>query len=86
MKRPDGSDWELGSGAFGRVVKGLRGGVQVTQTPVRSSLKCNPNTVVQFRKVVHGNKECARQHSKIKQWSAALAIAALCAPLNLQPF
>ena len=29
IKKPDGSDWELGSGAFGRVVKGLRGGVQV---------------------------------------------------------
>lgn len=29
IKRPDGSDWELGSGAFGRVVLGLRGGVQV---------------------------------------------------------
>lgn len=30
IKKPDGSDWELGSGAFGRVVKGLRGGVQVS--------------------------------------------------------
>lgn len=30
IKRPDGSDWELGHGAFGRVVKGLRAGVQVS--------------------------------------------------------
>lgn len=29
IKRPDGRDWELGSGAYGRVVKGLRAGVQV---------------------------------------------------------
>eukprot|EP00887_Chlorella_sp_A99_P003887 scaffold11.g3887.t1 len=28
MKRPDGSDWELGSGGFGRVYKALRNGVQ----------------------------------------------------------
>lgn len=27
-KRPDGSDWVLGVGSFGQVVKGLRGGVQ----------------------------------------------------------
>ncbi|DBB13762.1 TPA: hypothetical protein ACH3X3_000769 [Trebouxia sp. C0006] len=27
-KRPDGSDWVLGIGSFGQVVKGLRGGVQ----------------------------------------------------------
>ena len=26
--RPDGTPWELGSGAFGRVFRGLRGGVQ----------------------------------------------------------
>ena len=30
IKKPDGRDWELGSGAYGRVVKGLRAGVQVT--------------------------------------------------------
>jgi hypothetical protein len=28
MKRPDGSDWELGSGGFGKVFKALRNGVQ----------------------------------------------------------
>ena len=28
MKRSDGSDWELGSGNFGKVLKGMRGGVQ----------------------------------------------------------
>ena len=28
MKRPDGSDWELGSGGFGKVYKALRNGVQ----------------------------------------------------------
>jgi len=27
-KRPDGSDWELGSGGFGKVYKALRHGVQ----------------------------------------------------------
>lgn len=29
LTRPDGSDWELGEGNFGRVVKGTRDGVQV---------------------------------------------------------
>ena len=28
MKRSDGTDWELGSGNFGKVLKGMRGGVQ----------------------------------------------------------
>ncbi len=28
MKRPDGSEWELGSGGFGKVYKALRNGVQ----------------------------------------------------------
>ncbi|GAB4814550.1 hypothetical protein N2152v2_001596 [Parachlorella kessleri] len=28
MKRPDGSDWELGTGGFGKVFKALRNGVQ----------------------------------------------------------
>ncbi len=28
MKRPDGGDWELGSGGFGQVYKALRHGVQ----------------------------------------------------------
>ena len=28
MKRPDGSDWLLGSGGFGKVYKALRNGVQ----------------------------------------------------------
>jgi hypothetical protein len=28
MKTPEGEDWELGHGSFGRVVAGLRGGVQ----------------------------------------------------------
>ncbi len=28
MKRSDGSDWELGAGNFGKVLKGMRGGVQ----------------------------------------------------------
>ena len=32
IKKPDGSDWELGAGAFGRVVKGLRAGVQVLES------------------------------------------------------
>ena len=32
MRRPDGSIWELGSGGFGRVVKGVRAGVQVYPT------------------------------------------------------
>lgn len=28
MKRPDGSDWELGTGGFGKVYKAMRNGVQ----------------------------------------------------------
>jgi hypothetical protein len=28
MKRPDGSEWELGAGGFGKVYKALRNGVQ----------------------------------------------------------
>ena len=28
MKRPDGSEWELGSGGFGKVYKAWRDGVQ----------------------------------------------------------
>ncbi len=28
LKRPDGSDWQLGSGAFGVVLKAKRAGVQ----------------------------------------------------------
>ena len=31
-KRPNGRDWELGTGAFGRVVKGVRAGVQARAT------------------------------------------------------
>ena len=29
-KKPNGEDWVLGAGGYGRVVKGVRGDVQVT--------------------------------------------------------
>lgn len=35
-KRPDGSDWELGSGGFGMVYRGLRNGVQPVAVKVLS--------------------------------------------------
>lgn len=44
IKKPDGRDWELGCGAFGRVVKGLRAGVQVLPCLIREqsfALSCS---------------------------------------------
>ncbi len=36
LKRPDGSEWEVGRGGFGVVYKGLRNGVQVVAVKVLS--------------------------------------------------
>ena len=40
MKRPDGSEWELGSGGFGKVYKALRNGVQPVAVKVLSVSWC----------------------------------------------
>lgn len=51
--RRDGSDWLLGAGAFGRVYKGLRGGVQDIAIKQVSS---PPNTLFNFTcKIVFHN-------------------------------
>ena len=39
MKRPDGTDWQLGSGGFGTVFKALRNGVQPVAVKVLGSVR-----------------------------------------------
>jgi serine/threonine protein kinase len=59
MKRPDGSDWELGTGGFGKVYKALRNGAQPVAVKV---LMSGPETrymaLNEFRREVAILKAC----------------------------
>lgn len=43
-KKPNGEDWVLGTGGYGRVVKGVRGDVQVT---LSTCMHCRMTLLIQ---------------------------------------